>query len=136
MLKTMIRNFQRIVKTAEELPKVDNTTSFENFTFTNTRPRDEFRKELLRLKALDDERLEKASQDKNYTKKRKPINDSPICYKSNNPDSYYSDDGEQDYGCAAKFNETLNLKSREASVFLPLDIFDKGINLINWCLLW
>ena len=113
---------------AEELPKVDNTTTFDNFTFVNTRPRDEFGKELLRIKAEKDEKLEKDSQDKNYTKKRKPINDSPICYKSNNPESKDSDDDEQqDLGCLAKFNETLNLKLRETSVFLPLDVFDKGI---------
>lgn len=112
------------METAEKLPKVDNTTSFENLTFVNTRPRDEFRKELLRLKAIEDERLEKLSQDKNYTKKRAPV-DSPNCYKSDNADNDDSDDSE-DLGCAAKFNETLNLKSKEASVFLPVDIFDKG----------
>lgn len=128
MLDLRVNALKRIVKTAEELPKVDNTTSFENFTFVNSRPRDEFRKEQLRLKAIEDERLEKLSQDANYTKKRKPSNDSPICYKSNNPDSEDNDDDEddKDFGCVSKYNETLELKSRESSIFLPLDIFDKG----------
>lgn len=123
---------QRIVKTAEELPKVyENTTNFENYTFTHTRTRDKFRKELLRLKAIDDEKLEKLSQDKNYTKKRKPIDESPICYKRSHPDD---DDGndQPDHGCMAKFNETIDLKSKEASIFLPLDVFDKGEKPMKW----
>lgn len=115
------------MRTAEQLPKVyENTTNFENYTFVHTRVRDKFRKEFLRLKVLEDERLEKLSQEKNYTKKRKPVDESPICYKSNNPADVNSDDGEEDFGCMAKFNETLDLKSREASVFLPVDVFDKG----------
>lgn len=114
------------MKTAEELPKVyENTTNFEHYNFTNTRARDNFRKELLKIKAIEDERLEKLSQDKNYTKKRKPKVESFICYKRDHPDD---DDGndEPDHGCMSKFNETVNLKSKEASVFLPLDVFDKG----------
>lgn len=116
------------MKEAEELPKIyENTTNFENYTFVNTRVRDKFRKEILRLKAIEDERLEKASQDKNYTKKRKPIDESPNCIKSDNPkDDGDDDEDEPDLGCYAKFNETLNIKSKEASVFLPLDVFDKG----------
>lgn len=114
------------MKTAEELPKVyENTTNFENYTFTHTRERDELRKEILRIKEIEDRRLEQLSQDANYTKKRKPIDESPICYKRDHPDD---DDGndEPDHRCMAKFNETINLKSKEASVFLPLDVFDKG----------
>lgn len=110
------------MKEAEKLPKVENMTYLENFNFTNTRPRDEFRKEILRLDAIRNEELEKASQDPNYTKTKKPVMDSPICYKSNN----HKSDEDSGTGCAAQFNEALNLKSREASVFLPLDIFDKG----------
>lgn len=116
------------MKAAEELPKVyENTTNYENYTFVNTRDRDEFRKELLRLKAIHDEELEKRSQAENYTKKRKPVNDSPICYKSNVPISDDDDEDNPDYGCMAKLNETINLKSKEASVFLPIDVFDKGL---------
>lgn len=113
------------MKTATDLPRVnENTTSFENYTFINSRDRDQFRKEYLAEKAIEDERLEKRSQDKNYTKKRKPVHESPYCFKSNDPrDDNHND---PDYGCMAKFNETLNVKSREASVFLPLDVFDKG----------
>lgn len=122
-------SFQRIVKAAEELPKVyENTTDFENYTFVNTRDRDEFRKELLRVKAIRDEDLEKRSQDANYTKKRKPVNDSPICYKSNVPESDDIDEDDPDHECMAKLNETIDLKSKEASVFLPIDVFDKGLS--------
>lgn len=117
------------MRVAEDLPKVyENTTDFNHYKFTNTRDRDEFRKELLRLKAIEDERLEKASQEEGYKKKRKPVYDSQICYKSENPDddeNEYNDE-EDDYLCMAKFNETIDLKAKEASVFLPVDIFDKG----------
>lgn len=110
------------MKEAEALPKVyDNTTNFENYTFINTRGRDEFGKELQRQKAINDSKLEKASQDPNYTKERKPIDESPICIKSD--DSGVNEPGP---GCYAKFDETLNIKSKEASVFFPADVFDKG----------
>lgn len=118
--------FQRIVKVAQDLPKVnENSTDFNNYTFINTRGRDQFRKEYLAEKKIRDELLEKASQDKNYTKKRKPKDESYNCIPSDNPP--YDDSGEPDHGCMAKFNETLNIRSKEASVFVPLDIFDKGI---------
>lgn len=135
LLKTSSNELlQRIVKAAEELPKVyENTTDFENYSFVNTRDRDEFRKELLRIKAIEDEKLEKDSQDKNYKKKRKIVNDSPICYKSNVPESDDTEEDEPDYECFAKLNETINLKSKEASVFLPIDVFDKGSYEICCC---
>lgn len=117
------------MNTTEELPKVnENTTNFENYKFVHVRDRDIFRKEYLANKAIEDEKLEKLSQEKNYTKKRKPVHDSMICYKSDNHDNddYDYDDDDVDHGCMAKFNETVNIKSREASVFLPLDVFDKG----------
>lgn len=122
------KTLQRIVRVAEDLPKVyENTTNFENYTFVHTRNRDEHRKELVRLKEIDDRRLEALSQDKNYTKKRKPVYDSRICYKSNNPnDDVDDDEDDKDFGCLAKFNETINLKSKEASIFVPVDVFDKG----------
>lgn len=114
------------MKTAEELPKVyENATNFDNYNFTHTRVRDTFRKDYLALKEIEDARLEKLSQDKNYTKKRKPVNESPFCYKRSHPDDDDGDD-QPDHGCMAKFNETLNLKSKEASVFLPVDVYDKG----------
>lgn len=123
--------FQRIVKVAEDLPRVhENTTNFENYTFVNTRQRDEWIKELRRLKAIEDARLEKLSQAEDYKKEKQPDHSSEICYKSNNPDD--DDDGEDgdDHECLAKFNETINLKSKEASVFLPVDVFDKGKEIL------
>lgn len=65
----------------------------------------------------------------NYTKKRRPP-DNQICYKSDDDSGggYAGYDGPRK-GCYVKFNETINAKSKEASVFLPLDIFDKDANL-------
>lgn len=124
---------------AENLTSVqENATFYEDYTFVNTRERDLFRKEILRLKKIEDERLEKLSSDANYTKKRKPNYDNiRICYKSDNPpveEEDEDDDEDQEgmkskYGCYSKFNETVNMKSREASVFLPVDVFDKDGNL-------
>lgn len=120
------------MKVAEDLAKVDdNTTNFDNYTFLNMRERDEFGEEIDHKKRLNDALLEKLSSDKNYTKKRKPVNDSPICYKTDNAaagddDNDDDDDDDGKFGCAAKFNETLNMKAREASVYFPIDVFDKG----------
>lgn len=118
------------MKVAEDLPKMyENTTNYDNYTFINMRDRDEHRKVLMAMKEIEDARLEKLSSEKNYTKKRKPVHDQQICYKSDIPDA--DGDGDEDnpdHGCAAKFNETINLKAKEASVFLPLDVFDKGDN--------
>ncbi|CRK93231.1 CLUMA_CG006775, isoform A [Clunio marinus] len=130
MLDVRINAVKRIVKVVEDLPKVnENTTDFENYSFVNTRDRDEFREEELRLKRIEDELKERLSQSENYTKKRKPQHDGMICYQSDSPSDDDADEDEIDYGCFAKYNETINLKSKEASVYLPLDVFDKDGNI-------
>lgn len=83
-----------------------------------------FIKDFLKLKEIRDRELEKASQDENYTKKKKPNHDAFICIKRDEPE----DDplAEPDYGCLAKFNETIDLKAKQSSVFTPVDVFDRG----------
>lgn len=112
------------MKEAEKLPKIhesENATFFTNYTFVNTRDRDEFRKVLIKIKKFHDNELEKLSQQENYTKSKPANFNNRFCV-----DNRDGDDEGPDYGCLAKFNETINVKSKEASVFFPLDVFDKG----------
>lgn len=116
----------------------ENATFYDDYKFVHTRSRDLFRKEILRLKKIRDEELERRSSDANYTKKRKPNYDAAICYKSNAPPVVEDDDDDEDdeeggkkspFGCYSNFIENVNAKSRESSVFLPVDVFDKDGNL-------
>lgn len=117
---------QKIVKVTEELPRVfENTTNFENYTFVNTRRRDKFKKELETERAIRNAILEERSNWANHTKKRIPP-EPLICYKSNKADD---NSDEPDFGCYAKFNESINAKSKESSVFFPIDVFDKDANI-------
>lgn len=123
---------QRIIRQAEALPQVDeNTTDFTNYTFINVRKRDKFNMEIKAEKEIRDAELEQRSMQPDYKKKRKPPEER-ICYKSDvtsDEDSNESDDDGPDMGCYGKFDETINTKSQEASVFVPTDVFDKNKNL-------
>ena len=82
---------------------------------------------------------EKQSQQEGYVKKKKPDYNSDaykICYKStgdvkkakeeekdSNDDDDDDDDEEEKI---STFNETVNMKAKQAGVYLPLDVFDKG----------
>lgn len=115
------------MKVAEDLPVVHENETIHNmnFTFINTRKKEVTYKEFLRLKEIKDRQLENASQQENYTKKKKPDHgDGKYCVKRDIPE--YDPTEEPDYGCYAKFNETIDLKAKSASIFTPTDVFSLG----------
>lgn len=132
--------FQRLALEVQKLPKVqDNSSYYENYTFTNIRKRDKHKKEIDALREKRNLCLERLSQEANYTKKRKPNYDARICYKSDvkpveeeeevnecKTDDDDDDDDDDEKEKLSFFNESVNLKSKEAGVFLPLDVYDKG----------
>lgn len=100
-----------------------------NYTFINIRTRDKHRSQIIAERDAENDRLEKLSQETNYTKPRKPNHDSEVCYKSNTPsndDGDGADDDDDEEGNISFFSETVNLKSKEAGVYTPIDIYDKG----------
>jgi hypothetical protein len=75
---------------------------------------------------------EKRSQDPDYKKKKKPNYEDPVCYKSNikakikKKDDDDDDDDDESEEKISTFNETINMKAKQAGVYLPLDVYDKG----------
>ncbi|KAG5676553.1 hypothetical protein PVAND_006378 [Polypedilum vanderplanki] len=138
MLDIRIKAVKKIVQSIQNLPKVhENDTFFTNYTFINIRERDKHGAEILAEKEEENLRKEKASQDPNYKKKRKPNNDGSICIpsvsvgssKSNNDDD--EEDGDDD-DTISFIDEAVNVRSKEAGVFLPLDVYDKEEPTIGW----
>lgn len=95
------------------------------------RKRDKHKFEIDREREEKNAIKEQMSQEPNYTKKKKPNYDAQVCIKSKvkikSKDDDDDDDNENDEKIS-KFNETLNLKAKQAGVYLPLDVFDKGKN--------
>ncbi|XP_070489901.1 voltage-dependent calcium channel subunit alpha-2/delta-3-like [Chironomus tepperi] len=122
---------KRIALEVQKIPKIqDNSTMFANYTFRNIRQRDKHKKELDKEKEAKNLRLEQLSQETNYTKKRKPNFDAPVCIKSDIKD--LDGDGEDDDDDKEKissFSEEVDIKSKEAGVFVPVDVYDKDINI-------
>jgi hypothetical protein len=97
----------------------------------NIRKRDKHRSQILAEKEIKNERLEKLSQDPNYKKPRKPIYDAQVCIKSDSKasdddENAGKDDDEVEEGEISYVEETVNMRSKEAGVFFPLDVYDKG----------
>lgn len=99
------------------------------------RKRDKHKSEIDKEKEEKNAKKELLSQDPNYTKKKKPNYDAPICIKSDvkekeeNDENDGDDDDDDEGGDEEKistFNETLNMKAKQAGVYLPLDVYDKG----------
>ena len=110
------------------MPKVsDNATMYANYTFRNIRKRDKHKKQIDEERDAKNLRLEQMSQEPNYTKKKKPNFDAQVCIKSDIKD--LDGDGEDDDDDDEKistFSEDVDIKSKEAGVFVPLDVYDKG----------
>jgi hypothetical protein len=127
---------QRIALAYQKIPQIhENKTFFANYTFLNIRKRDKHRKELKAEKDAKNERLEKLSQDPNYKKPRKPNHDAEICYKSDakpadndkdDDDDGGGDDDEVEFGKLSTIEESVHPRSKEAGVFFPVDVYDKG----------
>jgi hypothetical protein len=90
------------------------------------RNRDKHKSEIDRERDEENAIKEKLSQDANYKKKKKKNYDLPRCYKAKVTHNDDDDDDETEHDEISTFNETLNLKVKQAGVFLPVDVYDKG----------
>ncbi|KAL7043546.1 hypothetical protein ACKWTF_001566 [Chironomus riparius] len=131
LLHLRIEAVKRIALEVQKMPKVsDNATMYANYTFRNIRKRDKHKKQIDEERDARNLRLEQMSQEPNYTKKKKPNFDAPVCIKSDIKD--LDGDGEDDDDDDEKistFSEDVDIKSKEAGVFVPLDVYDKDINI-------
>lgn len=111
--------FQRIVKTAEDLPRGDTESQdfYDNYKFYNTRDRDKTIKDL-----LDDKQRRIDSKDK-----QDRVNESSlICERPSDPFQKTMLRREEQ-PCMAKLIDNLNFTVKESSVFFPLDVFDNSM---------
>lgn len=103
------------------------------------RKRDKHKFEIDREREERNAIKEQKSQDPNYVKKKKPNYDAQVCIKSKvkiktkkeeEEDNDDEDDDDKNEEKISMFNETLNMKAKQAGVYLPLDVFDKGKNYL------
>lgn len=97
------------------------------------RKRDKHKSQIDREREEQNAIKEQLSQDPNYKKKKKPVYDQMVCYKSATaPKSEESDDDDDESGeKISTFNETINMKAKQAGVYLPSDVYDKGKEFKN-----
>lgn len=97
------------------------------------RKRDKHKSEIDKEREERNAIKEKLSQEANYTKKKKPNYDAPVCIKSNiksKLDDDDDDDDDKNEEKISKFNETIISKAKQAGVYVPLDVYDKSKLLI------
>lgn len=98
------------------------------------RKRDKHKSEIDREREEQNAIKEKLSQDPNYKKKKKPNYEAMVCIKSTKvakTKSEEDDDDDDESEEISTFNETINMKAKQAGVYLPLDVYDKGERFMN-----